>query len=594
MARSRAALTVQSERDVGYREKVDWYRDLLDRTLPPQGLVWEPVKVGPTWQWSEDGWVLPQLTLGWDVLAWCGTWLRDSKGRDWQFTPEQARFILWFYALEESGDFAFHSAVLQRLKGWGKDPVLACLSAAACFADVTFDRWDGDRPVGREEQSAYVQLVAVSLDQAKRNTMTLFPSLISAEARQRFGIQVGKEDVWGLGDTRHIQAIASSVMAIEGPRPTLVGRNETQNWNSSNGGHDLAGAIEGNVAKSPGAAARTLDVCNAYRPGEDSVAERTREAWEQTQGDDPAAMDFGLLYDSLEAPPGAPLTVEDAPAVVRSIAGDAEWLDTRPAGRIVKSILNPLNSASESRRKWYNQIVATEDAWLLPEQFDDCAAPADERTVGAGERVYLFLDGSKSDDATALVGCRARDGFVFTVGVWQRPPRLSRDHDWVVPRGEVDQKVREAASLWDVAGLWVDPSDARDDETGERFWEPLADEWADDFGSRLRLPAVASGDRKHAVLWDMRNARHVEFFTEAAERFTTDVAAGTLRHDANPLLVQHVRNARRRPNKWGVSLGKEHRESMRKVDAAVCAVGARMMWRLAQTRETKQRRGKVW
>jgi hypothetical protein len=47
--------------------------------------------------------------------------------------------------------------------------------------------------------------------------------------------------------------------------------------------------------------------------------------------------------------------------VVEAIRGDATWLSTK---RIVKSILNPANSASESRRKWYNQITATEDAWL--------------------------------------------------------------------------------------------------------------------------------------------------------------------------------------------------------------------------------------
>jgi hypothetical protein len=38
-------------------------------------------------------------------------------------------------------------------------------------------------------------------------------------------------------------------------------------------------------------------------------------------------------------------------------------------------------------------------------------------------------------------------------------------------------------------------------------------------------------------------------------------------------------NARRRPNKYGVGIGKEHRESRRKIDLAVCAVGARMRWR---------------
>lgn len=587
MARSRAAI---APADSQQREIVNWYVDLLDRTPPPVGLRWDPVKIGPTWQWTESGWLLPQATLGWGVLAWCGMWLRDGKGRDWQFTPEQARFVLWFYALDQVGDFVYHSAVLQRLKGWGKDPLLACLSAASCFADVSFDRWDGDRPIGREEPNAYVQLVAVSLDQAKRNTMTLFPSLISPEARRRYGIQVGKEDVWGLSDTRHIQAVASSVMAIEGPRPTLVGRNETQNWNESNGGHELAGAIEGNVAKSPGAAARILDVCNAYRPGEDSVAERTREGWEATQGENARAVEFGLLYDSLEAPPDAPLTVDDAPEVVRAIAGDSTWLDVRPNGRIIKSILNPSNPPSESRRKWYNQITATEDAWLTPQEFDSCADP--ERELIDGEQVFIFGDGSKSDDATAVIGCCLSDGYVFTIGVWQRPPRAD---DWIVDRDSVDRVVRAAVDRFEVVALWFDPSDARDDETGERFWEPYLDQWALDFGDQLQLQAVKSGPRKHPVLWDMRNAANVQTFTAHAERFTTDVVEGRLTHDGSALLTQHVRNARRRPNKWGVSLGKEHRESRRKIDAAVCAVGARMMRQIHAMSDRKTKRsGRVW
>ncbi len=41
---------------------------------------------------------------------------------------------------------------------------------------------------------------------------------------------------------------------------------------------------------------------------------------------------------------------------------------------------------------------------------------------------------------------------------------------------------------------------------------------------------------------------------------------GVFRHDGHPLVRQHFHNARRRPNQWGVSVGKEHRESARKVD----------------------------
>ena len=33
----------------------------------------------------------------------------------------------------------------------------------------------------------------------------------------------------------------------------------------------------------------------------------------------------------------------------------------------------------------------------------------------------LFFDGSKSDDSTALVGCRLSDGHVVTLGIWAKP-----------------------------------------------------------------------------------------------------------------------------------------------------------------------------
>ncbi len=588
MARSRTAAQ-SSASNSDHAEIVAWYEDLLANTAPPTDLDWEPVKIGPTWQW-DNGWRLPELTLGWGVLSWCGLWLRDKTGRAWQFTPEQARFLLWYYALDEHGDFLFHSGVLQRLKGWGKDPIAACISPAECFAAVRFDRFDNGRPVGREEPSAWVQIVAVSQEQTK-NTFKLFPSLISPEARAHYGIQVGKLSVYGLGDTRQIEAVTSNPLSIEGGRPTLTVRAETQNWNSSNGGHDMAGAMEGNAAKSEGGAARMLDICNAYRPGEDSVGERMREAWEATQGDQPASLDFGLLYDSLEAPPDAPLTADAAPSVAESIRGDSHWLDTRPRGRIVKSILNPANPPSESRRKWYNQITATEDAWLTPQEFDRLADP---QTLEPGERIFIFGDGSKSDDATALVGCRLSDGYIFTIGVWQRPPRAE---DWVVDRMAVDRRYREAQALWTVVGSWFDPSDARDDETGERFWEPILDDWHRDFGEDMEFWAVDKGERRHSVIWDMRNPRRLETFTEHAERFTTDVANGDLKHDGAERLRQHVKNARRRPNRYGVGLGKEHRESARKIDAAVCAIGARMMWRMwaSRPKQTKtEHSGQGW
>lgn len=565
---------VKPNREAEYREIEDWYRDTLSRVTPPKNLVWEPIKIGPTWQW--DGkWLLPELTLGWRMLAWCGYWLRDNNGQPWQFTPEQARFLLWFYAVNEHGRWLTPNAVLQRLKGHGKDPVLACVSAAACFGPTMFSHFDGDAPMGDLDPVAWVQLVAVAEVQTK-NTMKLFPGLLTDEVKREYGIQVGRLNVWGLGDTVQIEAITSNPLTVEGGRPTLVGRNETQNWNSSNQGHDMSGAIEGNAAKSERGKARLLDVCNAHREDDDSVAQRTRDAWETAIA---KGHNIGLLYDSLEAPEDAPLTEAAAPGVVRSIAGDSTWLDTEPDGRIVQSIMNTANPPSESRRKWYNQIRASADAWTTSTEFDPNYR---DEEVEDGADVVLFFDGSKSGDATALTGTRLSDGLWFPIGIW-----LPDTRNPVINRNEVDQKVDETFERFDVHGMWADLSDARDDETGERFWEPFSDQWAKRYERQLlRLPAVKTGTNQHLVNWDMRNPMHLKQFTEGAERCLLDIRDGTAFHNCpkpekpglGAVMRQHFLNMRRRPNKFGVGVGKENRDSKKKVDAGVCGIGSRTMY----------------
>lgn len=587
MARPRSAPALITSAEADFAEIIRWYEDMLASTLPPSGLEWEPVKIGPTWQY-ENGWELPAHTLGWRVIAWCGYWLKDKRGKPWKFTPEQARFILWYFALDSSGVFLYHSAVLQRLKGWGKDPVAACLGVAAMFADVNFSHWEGDRPVGRDEPNAWVQMVAVSLTQTQ-NTMKLFPSLISPEARKRYGIQVGKRNVWGLGDTRQIEAVTASVMAIEGGRPTLTVRNETQNWNSSNGGHDMAGAIEGNAAKSEGGAARMLDICNAYRPGEDSVGQQAREAYESTQDEEKGSVEFGLMYDSLEAPPEAPLTLDAAPAVVKAVRGDAIWLDAE--GRIKKSIANPQNTPSESRRKWYNQITAAEDAWTDPLELDPLADK--DQVVERGEEVAIFLDCSKNDDATGLVGVRMSDGHVFTIDMWQKPPG-KRGDGWLVPVADVNQSVVDTFDKYRVVGFFGDPGHALEDESQESMWMPWFDTWHRRYGKKLRVWAQGSprSDKGHAILFDM-SARDVSRkFAEAVAYTLAEIRSGAFTYDADARLRKHILNARRYPVQGVVSISKESRESKRKIDLAICMVGARYVRRLILNK--KKRGGSTW
>lgn len=581
-----------------------WYRELLDQSVPPSDLEWNPVKVGPTWQWSpKTGWLLPELTIGWDLLAWAGLWLTGRGGKPWTYTPEQARYLLWFQACSPKGRLLYDSSVLQRLKGWGKDPIAATMGAAAMVGPIV-PTWEGDHLVGREEPEAWVQLLAVSQRQT-RNTMSLFRGLISEEAKKYYGFQIGTFDVYALDSTRQLNALTSSPSAIEGGRPTLLIENETQNWTSSNGGHDMIGAVEGNAAKAPidpatGVQlrpARELAICNAYVPGTDSVAQRTREAWEATQGENATAKDFGLLYDSLEAPPEAPLTAAAAPHVVRAVRGDAEWLDADD--RILKSILNTRNPPSESRRKWYNQIVAAEDAWVSPQEIDPLADT--ESVLEGGDEVVVFFDGGKSDDATAAVWCRISDGHCGVVGLWQRPPK-ARMGSWVVDRLEVNARVSAFVESHNVVALFGDPSHNRDDETMELFWQPLLDQWHTAWKAKLRLWAHTGQKDAHAVTFDMSDSRNLSAFVQAVGVTTAEITSYAenptsprpFTWDGDIRLRTHMLNAKRVPTRHGMSLGKNHRESQRKIDLAVCLVGARMVRRMYLLNRKKKTGGRVW
>lgn len=596
MARARSAgLALISDREADYRDIERHYRDLLASTMPPSDLVYEPVKIGPVWDWSpERGWLLPDATLGWGVLSWSTYWLTGKGGGPWMWTAEQARILLWYYALDADSSaavpsFLFHTYALQRLKGFGKDPIAAGVSTSSLHAPVMFDRWEGDRPVGRDDPEAWTQIVAVSQEQTA-NTMKLFPGLIPEETRRHYGIQIGKLNVWSDGDRRQIQAITSNPLSVEGGRPHMIVRAETQNWLATNGGHDMVGAMEGNAAKSAvETPARILDIFNAYQPGRDSVAERAREAWESTQGDDATHAEYGVLWDSLEAPPNAPLTKDAAPDVLNAVKGDAVWLDTRPSGRILKSILNPENAPSESRRKWYNQIVGTEDAWAQPAHVDKNIRR--DLALADGDRVVLFGDGSKSGDDTGLVAVRLEDGFTQTLH-HQHPTGGE-----LIDRTQLDAAVTAAFDRFKVVAFYFDPSHAKADDAIEddRFWWPMVDRWHERYKARLdkRYWPAKSGPKAHSVAFDMSGSAAQQLFQPAVTQVAEDLERGEAPHHGGGALVRHMKNARRREGRFGITLGKESRSSARKIDLAVCFVGGRMLWRIVRLGQKTGGRGRV-
>lgn len=308
----------------------------------------------------------------------------------------------------------------------------------------------------------------------------------------------------------------------------------------------MAAVIERNATKSADGQARRLAITNAYEPGEDSVAQRDREAYEDMLAGRTA--NVGILYDSLEAPPDAPLSADAAPGVVEAIRGDSTWLDV---DRIVTSILDTRNPPSRSRRFWYNQITATEDAWVAPYEWDALAHP--EVVVADGAQVTLGFDGSLTDDHSALILCDVEQDHLTALGVWE--PGVDG-----IDRAAVDRAVRAAFERYDVVGFYSDLYP----------WQSYVDTWGEEFGRDLCIKATA----RHAIAWDMRTRSRE--FTHACERLHAAIVDGQITHDGSERFRQHVHNARRAPNSHGISVRKEHRESARKIDSVPAAVLARL------------------
>ena len=325
---------------------------------------------------------------------------------------------------------------------------------------------------------------------------------------------IGKEIVYAYDGARRIEAVTSSPRALEGGRPTLVIMNETHHWLSNNDGHEMYNVIARNATKTKGGQARSLAITNAYEPSEDSVAQRRRDTYDEQEAG--LAIKTGILYDSLEAPADATMrpkpvrdrsgklvepteqeTRDHLAAIVRGVRGDAWWLDIES---IVNAIIDKTVPTSQARRFWFNQIVAAEDAWVDPAAIDaaiDSVVKANRAVVGKddlkvgwravmpGEEVVIFFDGSKSDDATAIVGCRISDSYIFTIGVWQKP-KGKRGEKWLAPRHAVDKRVDEAFSELNIIGFWADPSHATDDEDGTRYWDEMIDSWHVKYKDQLK------------------------------------------------------------------------------------------------------------
>ena len=519
---------------------------------------------------------IPKLTLGWEVAKWAMSNLFQPNGpragQQWEFVESQLRFLLWWYAVDEDGNWLFHHGVRRLAKGSGKSPFAAVWALCEFLGPVRLKDFDPRVPggcVGRPVDMPLVQIAATAESQTA-NTMRMVRALApkGSKVAEKYQLDIGKTKYFKPPEGT-LEVITASASAAEGAEATAIVADETEHWKPNNGGVELAATLEDNLTKSGN---RMLETCNAWVPGEGSVAEITYDAW-LAQEEGRTRNKSRILYDARIAPPDTDLADEKSlRRALEHVYGDCYWADINA---IMTRIWDPRSRPDDSLRKYLNRPTSVEDAWVTREAWEVLADPSEK--VEEGEDIVMFFDGSKSGDATALVGCRMRDGFVFSLGVWEP----TRDEDDYVSAGEVDHAVSQAFEKYNVVGFFADV----------REWEGFVKvTWPERYADRLLVWALPSGKEPQPIAWDMRS--RVYDFTLACELTEREILERQFRHDGDPAVTRHVLNARRRPNRWGVSIGKERPSSPKKIDAAVCVIGARMVRRQVLNSDAWKRRSR--
>lgn len=531
---------------------------------------------------------LPEYTLGYEALAWAAKYLRHPNGiragKAWQFTREQARFVLWFYALDEDGRWLFHHGARRLAKGSGKSPFAAVMALIELLAPVRFDYWSVDVPggaVGKPVSMPWVQIAAVSLDQTE-NTMRMVRAMASpanAPALHRdYSLDVGKTQIFVQPEGK-LEVITSSAATAEGAESTFVIGDELEHWTPSNGGAELHATLLDNLSKS---GSRMLETLNAWKPGISSAGESTFNDW-VLQESGRSKNDSKILYDARQAPHNTELGDADSlRSALEWVYADCPWSDV---DAIMTRIWSPSARVDDSKRKYLNWPVASSDAWCDPQDWAQMARP--DIDVAPGDDIVMFFDGSLSNDHTALIGCRMEDGHIFTIGVWQ--PRAAHEDDKpMVDVQAVDDRVYFAFATWNVIGFYADV----------REWESFTKvAWPERYRDQLEIWATSRGvQQPEPIAWDMRGKDFQ--FTTAAELAEAEIMQHSFTHDGSALLTEHVLNARRHEGRYGITVRKESRKSSKKIDACVCMIGARMVWRLAREKASgskkRERTGKAF
>lgn len=515
----------------------------------------------------------------WIAVWWIETFTvhgpGDVQGEPSLLVDEFADFVIDCYALDGVGGRLYDSAFFSRPKGCDKSGLAAklvlfeafgpCRFAGYAVGGETYEflgrtyTYQKGEPMGRSITVPYVRIMATEEGQTGNVFDTVYYNLTDEQApmsaMRAYGCDAGLTRI-NLPNGGEITPSTAGAASKDGGKETFVVFDESHLYITPML-RQMYSTVTRNLRKRKKIAGTWfIETTTMYAPGQESVAEATYHLADAIQ--EGKARRNKLLFDHRWGQIENLAIEAELIAAIEEAYGDAiAWNSIEG---IVDGIFDPREAEADSRRYFLNALTESRNAWVTPGQLDAQRAQAPEHVpLAAGDQITLGFDGSRNDDATALIGCRVSDRHLFPILIAECPdgPEAA---DWQVDREQFDAAVAGAFEKYDVVGFYADPP----------LWQDYVDKWARDFGDKLRVHA--SG--KHSIEWWTK--RDIPMAT-ALERLHTAIVSHTMTFAANPdnpadhVLRRHFLNARRWYRRGGMVIGKDRKGSSFKMDAAIAA-----------------------
>ena len=390
--------------------------------------------------------------------------------------------------------------------------------------------------LGDGEEGAEVLIVS-SDERTAMVTFRLARRMVELEPRLAGILQVFQDKIYHPASDSILEVLAGDASRAQGRNPSLAIVDEV---------HVSSPDMWDAMALGTAARSRplTLGISTECGPDPDNLMARLVD--HGREDDDPA-----FFFREFTSDPGCELSDPQAWEAANPSLGVT--VTTEHLAALVKT-----TREAAFRRYHLNQRVALDGAWMPHGAWAACAEPS--RTLSGGTEWVLAMDGSYSGDCTALVACSISPRpHLEVVGLWQ--PSKAEPVDILL----VEETIRAACG-------------------GDRY-------------TRVR-EVVADPYRwaRSLQLLDSQGFPIVEFpqsagrMTPATNGLYEAVTNRQVTHSGDAELARHVANAVVKDDARGTRIAKPSRDSVKRIDLAVCAVMAHSRAAFLATRPVARRR----